>query len=109
MAQQQGRAGGARPRPAQQQRPAGPPPSKEPGTERECLACKRTIRFAAGPAGGVLPLERLGTVYVLTEGGAQAAKLDHPVASELYVSHFATCPQASRFSKRARPPAQPHA
>lgn len=72
---------------------------------RKCQACGVELRFARSPAGAMIPLQRIRTVYriVAPEGELKAvlvAKSEPPI--DLYVSHFETCRAASRGG-RVRP------
>lgn len=77
--------------------------------ERPCKLCGMKIEFIVGPNGVHIPLQKIRTVYYVTDEGeeeAQAHKLDlrddpNGVYGERYwVSHFETCPNASSFSRK---------
>lgn len=77
-----------------------PEPASNP---RPCRACGREILFATNrKSGKVLPLERVRTVYVLDQDGVAQPMAWPDGAVDTYVSHFETCPNASRFSKQAQ-------
>lgn len=59
--------------------------------ERPCRACGAPLLFIAGPDGKTLPLDKRAPTYEVSG--------DRAVRSAAYVSHFATCPEAGRFSK----------
>lgn len=78
------------------------------GDPRPCKLCGRPIIFRPGPSGSSIPLQRIRTVYAMRADRREARKLETPAALELYVSHFETCPHASRFTRRrAAPTTQP--
>ena len=59
------------------------------------------LRFARGPAGKDLPLQKIARVYqvyVAADGSDETRPVE--IEGTLYISHFAACPEASRFSKR---------
>lgn len=72
-----------------------------------CEACKKPIQFIEGPNGKLIPAQRIKTVYMLVE---RQDEFGHPViglqkveiGDQLYVSHFETCTDPARFSRRNR-------
>lgn len=91
-------------------------------TPTECKACRATIVFASTPAGASIPLDadRTGPVphpgtsvkgrvvldqqHVLFDDGALRVRIlkedeDPDPAVEVWVSHFASCPEAGRFRR----------
>ncbi len=76
---------------------------------RPCDACGASIEFIEGPNGRPIPVQKIRTVYRIPTGQpvgapalvkAEIAEVDDP--GWLYVSHFETCPDAARFSRRKR-------
>lgn len=64
---------------------------------RPCKKCGCPLMFVTGPSGKVIPLDIRTKVYVVSKdmlGNATAQP-----APDHHVSHFATCPAASSFSK----------
>lgn len=64
---------------------------------RPCKACGRKLYFVRDVNGKIQPLDGETPVYVLTTdlyGQHTAIR-----AANSYVTHFATCPKASTFSK----------
>ncbi len=77
-----------------------------------CRSCAATIRYVKTPAGRTMPLDVEpapdGNVRVAFVGGLEvglvladpaelaAARIDGP----LYLSHFATCPDAGRWRRK---------
>lgn len=73
----------------------------------QCRACGCPIEFIYGPGGRSIPVQRVRTVYRYVENGERAAleKLtfrpgDDGHKPELYVSHFETCSDPQRFSRK---------
>lgn len=83
-----------------------------------CRACRKLIIFGLSPAGKVTPFDadaltsgtdprwanppssRKPTLYTLDAGDPpQATKVTVPTLQPCYISHFATCPSASEFSR----------
>lgn len=68
--------------------------------EQPCRKCGRRMIFAEGPNGAIPMDARAVTVYHVREG-----EDGEPVASKVeleekvYISHFATCPNAAEFSR----------
>lgn len=77
-----------------------------PRESRPCRACGVDLVFVAGPTGRTIPLQRIRNIYVIS--GAEAAVRVEPMggaaedAGAFWVSHFETCPRASRFSRGKR-------
>jgi hypothetical protein len=70
-----------------------------------CRSCKQQVRWATTEHGKAIPLDpepaangsirlRAGVAIVVPEAERQA------FAGELYLSHFATCPDAARHRRR---------
>lgn len=73
-----------------------------------CRGCGKPIVWAVSQMGKKLPLERIKTPIYRIGGDVfdpkgLATKLDPVMTGPLYISHFATCPQASQFSKPKKP------
>lgn len=69
--------------------------------ESECRACGAKIHFGyIEKTHKFVPLDKKAPTYeiIQTDIGPVA------VRSEAYVSHFATCPKADRFSKKKKKP-----
>lgn len=60
---------------------------------RACRACGKELLFAEGPNGKAIPLDLSAPVYRVLPNGTCARE------TGCYVTHFASCPEASRFSK----------
>jgi hypothetical protein len=69
---------------------------------RPCEECGAKMEFIMGPNGKFIPAQRVKTVYVVDESSGldKLVKLALPDVA-LYVSHFETCPNPGRFSKKA--------
>ena len=70
-------------------------------TQRKCKACGRELTFASTPEGKVIPLDMSAPVYEL-EYDPDAGKYLAVRTSSAHVTHFATCPKASQFSRGRR-------
>lgn len=66
-----------------------------------CKGCKKEVIWCDLPSGGKICLDPVAPVYVVTGHGAAIR------AANYYVSHFATCPDASQFKKAPAVPAEP--
>lgn len=68
--------------------------------QRACKACGCPLMFLAGPNGKTIPLDMRAVVYRVGKDltGEPVAEPD----SNAHVSHFASCPKASDFSKGKR-------
>ena len=81
-----------------------------PDPERSaCAGCGAMISFVEGPAGKLIPVQLVtNRLYVLRDAlpgmdlPARLDKLELRTSQDVYVSHFATCPQARRFSRGRR-------
>ena len=62
--------------------------------ERKCKECGATLVFAESPNGRPLPLQRIRNVYGVENGKATVL-----ISRVVYVSHFETCTNPSRFSR----------
>lgn len=72
---------------------------------RPCRGCGMTIEQIVGPNGKPIPAQKVRTVYVARTdlvGERELEKLESVAGSEVYVSHFETCPNANDFSRRRR-------
>ena len=76
-------------------------------TARPCRGCGRELTFAPGPSGKTLPLERVRNVYIISVTGEAILVPTDAIGRDRYISHFETCPQAGRFSRKAEQPAEP--
>lgn len=70
-----------------------------------CRACNASIFFAPTAAGKSVPLDEepveAGNYHIGLDGVARVVKKDEPRPTPLlYISHFATCPEAQRFRKK---------
>lgn len=80
------------------------PSNEKVGTT--CRACGAKIEFITGPSGKTIPAQRVRSVYFLKSKGRDDAIVTHLERAEgfsderLYISHFETCPDASRFSRK---------
>lgn len=71
----------------------------------KCRACGGSIFFAPTAAGKSVPLDAEpaanGNYRICDDGIARVVKKDEaPSYSSLFISHFATCPDAQRFRKK---------
>lgn len=67
---------------------------------KRCEACGREIEFRKSPSGKMMPVHRVKAIYVPVPGGdgeLRRVEISNPV----YVSHFETCTDPSRFSRAA--------
>jgi hypothetical protein len=72
-----------------------------PNIERtECKGCGRPIIWGITEDGTRIPLDPKPPTYVLEFTGERGVKVRR--VRSVLVSHFATCPQASRFSGGGR-------
>jgi hypothetical protein len=67
------------------------------GCETRCKTCGKKITFGRLGNGKLIPLDLVAPVYALLDGELATR------AESYYVSHFATCPQASEHSKSKKP------
>mgnify|MGYP001597955459 FL=1 len=67
-----------------------------------CKGCGKEVLWAVDDNGTKHPLDTTPPTYVAIED-AQKKGVFRAVRSMAYVSHFATCPMASTFSKRSKP------
>jgi hypothetical protein len=68
---------------------------------RRCKLCKKAMRFVKSENGSVIPLDAVAPVYEVRPDltGVETA---YRVGESIMVSHFATCPHASDFSKKGK-------
>jgi len=67
---------------------------------RPCRACGREILFAKSAATDrPIPLEKLRQVYFVDREGYDPVARPYDLEGEVFVSHFETCPQASKFTR----------
>lgn len=79
-------------------------PTRKELPTRECAACGATMHMATSPAGALIPLTKVRTLYV------RPAEINEPrvikatifASTEKYVSHFETCTDPARFSKKKK-------
>lgn len=74
------------------------------GQTRDCEACGIPIAFAVGPQGRYIPLDMAAPCYELylgAEGERRCREAPH-----VHVSHFKTCSDPGRFSRRQPAPAE---
>jgi hypothetical protein len=67
---------------------------------RACKGCGCPLIFVTGPNGKIIPLDERAQVYRLGKD-----LMGEPVAEVVagaYVTHYASCPKASDFSKGKR-------
>lgn len=68
-----------------------------------CDACRMPIRKVMGPNGRVIPVQRVNPVYrIQNDERGNPVLVKEPLQGDRWVSHFQTCPAASRFSSRGR-------
>lgn len=74
----------------------------------KCRSCGAEIEFIDGPNGRPIPAQKIRTVYRRVTANTEARLLkveifDTPTnepVGDLWISHFETCPDASRFSRK---------
>lgn len=71
----------------------------------KCRGCKAEIEFVESPDGRRMPVQKVTAVYIaVVDGGGNRSLKKIPLSAtygaEYYVSHFQTCAQAERFSRR---------
>jgi hypothetical protein len=81
-------------------RPRDPAPQLERSAQgyetAPCRACRAPVVFAESDRGAKLPLDAAAAVYLVERAeGELRARRTHVAL----VTHFATCPEAARFSK----------
>lgn len=69
-----------------------------------CRGCGVTIEFVRTESGALMPVQRIPAVYkVVPDANAELRARRVEISDHtggLWVSHFATCPAAERFSRR---------
>lgn len=68
---------------------------------RPCKRCRMPIEMIRGPAGPMIPAQKVRTVYELQAdltGEPELARVERG-ETVTYVSHFETCPYANEFRK----------
>lgn len=70
-----------------------------------CRGCGKEILWATDDKGTRHPLDTVPPTFVVIEDAVKKGYY-RAVRSQAYVSHFATCPQASAFSKTPTPSTQ---
>lgn len=79
-----------------------------PIIEGTCAGCKRPIVWGLLPDGTKVPLDPRPATYLILAPGAEHYKIQRAngnkdkAQGQVMVSHFATCPQASTFSRGNR-------
>jgi hypothetical protein len=68
---------------------------------RDCRLCGCPLGFGETADGKWIPLDLRSPVYVVIESGAKSRAVRN---MNTYVTHYATCPQASEFSKKKQAP-----
>lgn len=67
---------------------------------RACKECGCPLWFVKSDKGGIIPLDTRTPVYsVVKEPGGEPTAIR---VQEKYVSHFNTCPKASKFSQKGK-------
>ena len=73
---------------------------------RPCEACKAKIFFKEGPKGRPIPVQEVTLAYYKDSHGKLArAKVVDGFGAEVmsfFVSHFQTCPEPEKFSRKPR-------
>lgn len=67
-------------------------------TQRTCKACGRPVTFARTDDGKVIPLDISAPVYEL-EVDVDGQEFRAVRSTSAHVTHFATCPKTSQFSR----------
>lgn len=73
----------------------------------KCRGCNKMVIWGVDDKGNVVPLDPVAPVYTLSgfpaakglAGHKPAAEIARAKRDEFMVSHFATCPKASQFSR----------
>lgn len=68
---------------------------------RRCRACGKLLIFAVTDAGMRVPLDTVAPTFSVQQEGDRSLRA---ARSETFVSHFATCPAATDFSRKGRAP-----
>ena len=73
---------------------------------RNCKSCNRPLLFAKTPEGKIIPLDTVAPIYIFDPKTNTCEQADNNIegAVKCYVTHFATCPKASEFSKKKTQP-----
>jgi hypothetical protein len=78
----------------------------------KCWGCHKPVRFVPTEKGNLMPLDpdpadhslgtaRLGNASLaIRDGRVHVLRPDEPWDGDLYVAHFATCPEARRSNRR---------
>ena len=78
----------------------------------KCWGCNKPVRFVPTEKGKLMPLDpdpadhslgtaRLGNASLaIRDGRVHVLRPDEPWDGDLYVAHFATCPEARRSNRR---------
>ena len=73
---------------------------------RVCEACGARFEFVKGPNGKQIPVQKVRVVYALSAGETELTKFlpkkDQLNVPKFYVSHYETCSDPERFSRRRR-------
>ena len=73
---------------------------------KHCEACGIELHMTANAATGkYLPLQKIKSVYIVQDGVAvvvEPPKGPMETQAQRYISHFETCPDATKFSRRRR-------
>lgn len=72
------------------------------GDARKCKGCGMPIEFRIGPAGRLIPLQRVRSVYAVLlplHGGGVELWTTPAEAEGIFVSHWETCPNAAEIKR----------
>ena len=72
---------------------------------RPCRFCRAKIQMIPGPNGTPIPAQKITQLYISLDGGPLGSVRRGAILSEegdLYISHFQTCPDAKKASKRKK-------
>lgn len=70
--------------------------------EARCRGCNKLICWGTTAEGKKIPLDPAPAIYELGELGLHGPLVAKTKQHQFMVSHFATCPDASRFSASAK-------
>ena len=80
-------------------------PTQKALPTQKCKACGATMHMAESPNGALIPLVKIRTLYVRPGGLNEPRVIKATIfeSTEKYVSHFETCTDPGRFSRKKRP------
>jgi hypothetical protein len=67
-----------------------------------CKGCGREIVWGEDAAGKKIPLDPRPPIYRVRNMGGELVQVERATVGMYLVTHFATCPKASQFSRKRR-------